>query len=242
MHQSVYPAFLDLAVQAAGRLKLGYSLDPAARNQVGPMTCGHQMDVVERHMADALAKGARVVAGGQRQGQFYEPTVLVNVTPDMLVMREETFGPILPIVPVPDEAEAIRLANDSPFGLSASVWSRDLARARAVAGRLQTGSVIINDTLAHFGVPQLPFGGMKQSGFGRIHGKAGLLQFTQPRAIVAGGPPIPMDIATLLRRPGNYGLGAALLQLLFGVTPAQRLGPVTQRWSGARRGRQPRLG
>ncbi|MEP7359067.1 MAG: aldehyde dehydrogenase family protein, partial [Anaerolineales bacterium] len=224
VHESVYAAFLEQAVQAAGKLKLGYSLDTAATNQVGPLTCGHQMEVVERHMADAVGKGARVVAGGRRSGQFYEPTVLVDVTADMLVMREETFGPILPIVSVASEAEAVRLANDSPFGLSASVWSRDPGHAKAVADQLQTGSVIINDTLAHFGVPQLPFGGVKESGFGRIHGKAGLLQFTQPRAMVAGGAPFALDVATILRRPGNYNLGAAMLQLVFGVTTRQRLG------------------
>jgi acyl-CoA reductase-like NAD-dependent aldehyde dehydrogenase len=228
VHHSVYPAFLEHAVRAAGQLRLGYSLDPAARNQIGPLTCGHQMEVVELQMADALSKGARVAAGGRRTGQFFEPTVLVDVTPDMLVMREETFGPILPIVRVENEEEAIRLANDSPFGLSASVWSRDQERAKAVAARLQTGSVIINDTLAHFGVPQMPFGGVKESGFGRIHGKAGLLQFTQPRAMASGGPPMALDVATVLRRPGNYKLGAALLQMVFGVTPRRRMGPVTE--------------
>jgi acyl-CoA reductase-like NAD-dependent aldehyde dehydrogenase len=237
VHEAVYQEFLEKAVEASRNLKLGYSLDVTARNQVGPLTCGNQMEVVERQMADALSKGARVAAGGGRTGQFYEPTVLVDVTPEMLVMREETFGPILPIIRVASDAEAIRLANDSPFGLSASVWSRDQARARAVAAQLETGSVIINDTLAHFGVPQMPFGGVKESGFGRIHGKAGLLQFTQPHATASGGPPLALDIATVLRRPGNYKLGAALLQVVFGVTPGQRLGPVAEalRSDGVRR-------
>jgi hypothetical protein len=169
-----------------------------------------------------------VLAGGQRHGAFYEPTVLVDVTHDMLVMREETFGPLMPIMRAADEAEAIRLANDSPFGLSASVWTRDLARAGRVAAQLETGSVIINDSIAHFGVPQVPFGGVKQSGFGRTHGKTGVLQFTQPHGYVVGGAPQALDVATILRQPGHYRLGTALLRLAFGVTTRQRLEPVTE--------------
>lgn len=134
----------------------------------------------------------------------------------------------MPIMRVRDEAEAVRLANDSPFGLSASVWSRDLDHAQAVADQLQVGSVIINDTLAHFGVPTLPFGGVKESGFGRAHGREGVLQFTQAYSYATGQPPHPLDIATVLRRPGHYDLAAAVLRLAFGVTPRQRLEPVRE--------------
>jgi len=220
---AVYDEFVAKAVTATQGLKVGYSLDTEARYQMGPITFQHQMEVIEQHMADALAKGARVLAGGKRHDSFYEPTVLVDVTHDMLVMREETFGPLLPIMRADDEADAIRLANDSPFGLSASVWSRDSQRAGRVAEQLQTGSVIFNDTIAHFGVPQMPFGGVKQSGFGRTHGKAGVLQFTQPHAFAVGAPPQPLDVATVLRQPGHYRLGTAILRLAFGVTPRQRL-------------------
>jgi acyl-CoA reductase-like NAD-dependent aldehyde dehydrogenase len=223
-----YDAFVAKAVAATEALKVGYSLDTDARYQMGPITFPHQMEVIEQHMAEAVAKGARVLAGGRRHGAFYEPTVLVDVSHDMLVMQAETFGPILPIMRADDEAGAIRLANDSPFGLSASVWSRDTDRARRVAAQLQTGSVIINDTIAHFGVPQMPFGGVKQSGFGRTHGKAGVLQFTQPHAFAAGAPPRALDVATILRQPGHYRLGTALLRLAFGVTPRQRLEPVAE--------------
>jgi hypothetical protein len=179
-------------------------------------------------MADALAKGARVLAGGHRRGPYFEPTVLVNVNHDMLIMREETFGPIMPIMPVRDEADAVRMANDSPFGLSASVWTNDPARAERVARQLNTGSVIVNDTIAHFGVPQAPFGGMKDSGFGRTHGKAGVLQFTQPYGYAAGGPPQAVDVATILRKPGHYRLASAILRIVFGVTPKQKLEPVAE--------------
>ena len=225
---AVYDEFVGEAVAASEAILVGYSLDTEAAYQMGPITFPHQMDIIEQHMADALAKGARVLIGGKRHGAFYEPTVLVDVTHDMLVMQEETFGPILPIMRVDDEADAVRMANDSPFGLSASVWSGDPARAGRVARQLQTGSVIINDTIAHFGVPQMPFGGVKQSGFGRTHGKAGVLQFTQPYAFADGAPPQALDVATILRRPGHYRLGAALLRVAFGVTPHQRLEPIRE--------------
>ena len=228
VQSGVYDAFVDKAVAATQALQVGYSVSPDARFDVGPVTFPHQMEVIEAHIADARAKGARVLAGGQRRGSFYEPTVLVDVTHDMLVMQEETFGPILPIMRAADEAEAIRLANDSPFGLSASIWSQDMARAGRVAEQLQTGSVIINDSIAHFGVPQVPFGGVKQSGFGRTHGKAGVLQFTQPHGYVVGAAPKGVDVATVLRQPGHYWLGTALLRLFFGVTPRQRLEPAVE--------------
>jgi acyl-CoA reductase-like NAD-dependent aldehyde dehydrogenase len=225
---SVYDQFVEKAVAHARRLQTGYSLDPDARYNLGPVSSPAQMAIVEAHVADAVARGARVLTGGQRMGMFYEPTVLVDVTHHMAVMREETFGPILPIMKARDEADAVRLANDSAFGLSASVWSRDLDHAQAVARHLECGSVIINDTIAHFGVPTLPFGGVKQSGFGRAHGREGVLQFTQARAYATGQPPHPLDIATILRKPGHYDLGAAILRLAFGVTPRQRLEPVRE--------------
>jgi acyl-CoA reductase-like NAD-dependent aldehyde dehydrogenase len=228
VEDAVYDAFVEQAVAATRALKVGYSLSPDAANQVGPVTYARQMDIIERHVADAVAKGARILAGGQRHGAFYEPTVLVNVNHNMLVMQEETFGPIMPIMRAVGEADAIRLANDSPFGLSASVWSRDLDRAARVSRQLQTGSVIVNDTLAHFGVPQVPFGGVKDSGFGRTHGKAGVLQFTQPYGYAVGAPPQPSDVATILRKPGHYRLGTAMLHLVFGVTPRQRLQPLVE--------------
>ena len=233
---TVYDAFVQQAVAATQALKVGYSLSTDSANQVGPVTFPHQMEIIEQHVADALAKGAHILAGGQRHGSFYEPTVLVNVNHDMLVMQEETFGPLMPIMRAAGEADAIRLANDTPFGLSASVWSRDLDRAARVARQLQTGSVIINDTIAHFGVPQVPFGGVKESGFGRTHGKAGVLQFTQPYGYAIGAPPRALDVATVLRRPGHYWLGTAILRLAFGVTPRQRLEPLVEEVNRTRLG------
>lgn len=225
---AVYEAFVEKSVAYARQVTTGYSLDAEAQHNIGPVTSPAQLAIIEAQVADALAKGARRLTGGGGTGQFYEPTVLVDVTHDMAIMREETFGPILPIMRVRDEAEAVRLANDSHFGLSASVWSRDLEHARAIAEQLQVGSVIVNDTIAHFGVPTLPFGGVKESGFGRAHGREGVLQFTQSHSYATGHPPHPLDVATVLRRPGHYDLAAALLRLAFGVTPQQRLEPVRE--------------
>jgi acyl-CoA reductase-like NAD-dependent aldehyde dehydrogenase len=234
--EAVYDDFVQRAVEAAQALQVGHSLHTDAQYEVGPLTSARQAEIVEQHLADAVAQGARVLTGGQRRGQFIEPTVLVDVTHSMLVMRDETFGPLMPIMKVKDEAEAVRLANDCAFGLSASVWSRDLAHAKAVARQLQTGSVIINDTIAHFGVPQVPFGGVKESGYGRSHGREGLRQFTQPYAFATGAPPQPLDVATVLRQPGHYRLAAGLMRLVFGTSPEQKLEPVREvaRYQGQR--------
>jgi acyl-CoA reductase-like NAD-dependent aldehyde dehydrogenase len=148
------------------------------------------VEIVERHVADAQAKGARVLAGGVRRnagpGIFYEPTVLAGVNHSMLIMREETFGPVIPVMAVRDAEEAVRLANDSPYGLSASVWTSDVERGIALAQRIESGNACVNDCLVSAGVPDLPFGGVKQSGVGSRHGGAeGLRQFCVRQAILA---------------------------------------------------------
>ncbi len=155
---------------------------------VGPMIWPRQLEVIERHVADAVAKGATVLCGGRRNtalGElFYEPTVLVDVNHDMLVMREETFGPVLPIVRVADDEEAIRLANDSIYGLSGTVWSKDDARAIAIARRLETGSVCINESSITYGACEAPFGGRKASGVGQVNGETGLRGYCHALPIV----------------------------------------------------------
>ena len=145
---------------------------------LGPMIWQSQIDVIERHMADARDKGARVLTGGRRNAalgdMFYEATVLTDVTHDMLIMKEETFGPILPIVRVGDEEEALRLANDSTYGLSANVWTRDPEKAMALARRIESGSICINDAAVTYGALEAPFGGRKSSGVGQVNGETGL--------------------------------------------------------------------
>jgi succinate-semialdehyde dehydrogenase/glutarate-semialdehyde dehydrogenase len=151
---------------------------------LGPMTWPRQLEIVERHVEDARARGAKILCGGQRQGRFFQPTVLTDVTHEMLIMREETFGPVLPIMRVRDEEEAVRLANDSPYGLSGTVWTRDPARGVALARRLDTGSVCINDSSVTYGALEAPFGGRKHSGVGQVNGEAALRGFCFAQPIV----------------------------------------------------------
>ena len=220
--EPVYGEFVRLAVTQAEQFGMGYTPDTNSPYSIGPVTDPRQVAIIKRHLDDALAKGARLLTGGKTDGMFIKPTVLVDVDHSMLIMREETFGPLMSIMKVMDEAEAIRLANDNTFGLGASVWSRDLARAERVAYQIQAASVIINDSIAQFGVPMLPFGGIKESGAGRTHGQEGLMQFTRPYSYVVGQPPFKWDIATVLREPGHYDLAAAIMRLVFGVTWRQR--------------------
>jgi delta 1-pyrroline-5-carboxylate dehydrogenase len=123
---------------------------------------------------------------------------------------------------VRDEEEAIRLSNDNAYGLGASVWSMDIKHAKRVADRIEAGSIIINDSIAQFGVPMLPFGGTKDSGFGRTHGKEGLMQFTRPYSFAIGGAPIKMDVATILREMGHYNLATAIMGVIYGTTLRQK--------------------
>jgi succinate-semialdehyde dehydrogenase/glutarate-semialdehyde dehydrogenase len=153
-------------VEAVAALKVGDPLDRAT--QVGPLARDDLRDVLDRQVRESVAQGARVLLGGERmpgRGYFYQPTVLTNVTDRMAVFREETFGPVAAVVRAEDAEEALRLANDSPFGLGASVWSRDLSFAQRIARRIEAGQVFINGMVASD--PRLPFGGVKRSGYGR---------------------------------------------------------------------------
>ena len=138
------------------QLRVGNGMDP--QTDVGPMIHERQLRNVEAHVEDARARGARVLAGGSRLPElgpnFYAPTVLADVTHEMHIMREETFGPVLPVMPFDTDDEAIRLANDSDYGLAASVWTRDRARGRSLARRIQAGTVMVNDAMACFGISE----------------------------------------------------------------------------------------
>jgi succinate-semialdehyde dehydrogenase/glutarate-semialdehyde dehydrogenase len=184
VEQTVAEAFTAKVVAETRRLRVG---DPASDEvDVGPMTLERQRRIVEEHVADAVARGARVVAGGTvppGPGYFYPPTVLTGVDHTMRIMREETFGPVLPIMAVPSVDEAIRLANDSDFGLTASGWTRDPDTARRLERELQAGVVTINDCVYSYGEPTAPWGGVKQSGMGRTHGTSGLREMVQVKYV-----------------------------------------------------------
>ncbi len=224
--ESVYDEFLRLVVEEAKGIRMGYTPDIDNPYNMGPLTFERQINIARDHLEDALAKGARLIYGGKFSGMFMEPTILVDVTHEMKVMREETFGPIMPIMKVKDEVEALWLANDSDYGLSASVWSNNMRQAKRVAHRLDVGSVNVNDAISHYPVSLLPFGGVKQSGNARTHGPEEVLQFTQLRSYAIGRPPFSFDLATRMREPNHYHLGAAIMRLGFGVTPRQRLQPL----------------
>jgi acyl-CoA reductase-like NAD-dependent aldehyde dehydrogenase len=160
---------------------------------VGAITFAPQIARAERQVADALARGARVLTGGAPRtdlggGQFFPPTLIADATLEMAVMREETFGPLLPVMRVGSGEEALRIANDSPFGLSGSVWSADVDRARALARRVATGSLCVNDALFNYFCVEAPLGGIKASGFGFRHGAEGLRQFCRIETIVEDHP------------------------------------------------------
>jgi acyl-CoA reductase-like NAD-dependent aldehyde dehydrogenase len=195
---AVADRFIELAAAEIGRLRQGPPARGAAAAgradvDVGAITFAPQVERALRQIADAVARGARVVAGGSPRadlgaGRFFAPTLLADATPEMAVMREETFGPVLPVMRVRDAEEALRIANDSPLGLSGSVWSGDAGRAVALARRLETGSVAINDVLVNYFCVEAPLGGVKGSGIGLRHGPEGLRQFCRIETIVEDHP------------------------------------------------------
>lgn len=199
VERPIYDAFLDRVAREVATLR---TVDgPSGPMDVGPLASTAQWSIVRDHVDDAIASGAEVVVGGPSLAArpFYPPTVLAQVDHSMLCMREETFGPTMPVMAVADEDEAVRRANDSKYGLSASVWSSDVRRARQVAERLDVGAVNINDALVNayaFGVPQ---GGRKQSGIGaRFGGRQGILKYTHTTAITEPRVRFPR------REPGWY--------------------------------------
>ena len=188
VEEPVAEAFTHKLVERVRGLRVGPN-GADAEIDLGPFTSPSQVDIVERHLADAIAKGARVLVGGGRRGDapgtFFEPTVLANVDHSMLIMREESFGPLIPVMVVRDAEEAVRRANESTYGLSASVWTSDVRRGIELAQRLESGNACVNECLVSAGLPALPFGGMKQSGVGTRHGGAeGVRQFCIRQALL----------------------------------------------------------
>jgi succinate-semialdehyde dehydrogenase/glutarate-semialdehyde dehydrogenase len=176
VHRSLYEQFVKSCAEKTKQLRVGNGMD--ADTDVGPMIHERQVWIVESHVEDAKAHGVRVLAGGQRLPElgknFYAPTVLAEVTQSMRIMQEETFGPVLPVMACADDDEAVRLANDSEYGLAASVWTRDRKRGERLAKRIHAGTVMVNDVISCFGISEAPHGGVKSSGVGRTHGRFGL--------------------------------------------------------------------
>jgi len=186
---------------------------------VGAMTFPPQLDIVQEHLDDATARGARVLAGGGVQrapGRFVEPTVLIDVDHSMRCMREETFGPTLPIMRVADADEAVRLANESDYGLQASIMTRDVRRARALADRLEVGCVTINDAQTNYMALGLPMGGWKGSGLGVRHGAEGIRKYTRLKAVTVNSHPMRHDPHMMPFSEPSYRLLLRLVRVLYG--------------------------
>jgi succinate-semialdehyde dehydrogenase/glutarate-semialdehyde dehydrogenase len=185
VHRDVAPQFIQRIVAETRALSQGQGA--LEETDIGSMSSERQLRTVEQHVDEAVARGAHVETGGQRppalSGPFYEPTILTNVDHSMSVMTDETFGPVLPVMTFETEDEAVRLANDSIYGLTASVWTRDAGRGRRLAERIEAGTVMVNEVLYTHGIAQTPWGGMKQSGLGRTHGRPGLLELVCPQHV-----------------------------------------------------------
>lgn len=182
VQRPIYAAFLSKVLTIAGEIESG-----TLAGQVGSMTMESQVRIVEDQIEDAVARGAQVQLGGRRvergEGLFFAPTVITGIQPEMKIWREETFGPILPIVAFDSPDEAIRMANSTRYGLGGSVFSEDMEEARMYASRMETGSVNINDCLVTYAFPSLPFGGAKASGVGYYHGEQGIRNFCRVKSM-----------------------------------------------------------
>jgi len=183
-HKDIYDKLLARTKELTGGLHIG---DPSKDYvDVGAIIFSKQIEIAEQHIEDALRKGAELVIGGGRRpgpGQFFDPTILANCTHEMTVMTEEIFGPIVPFARVESEEEALSLANASHLGLNAYVFTKDRERGRAIAEQIEAGSVVVNDVLVNYGAIDTPFGGTKQSGFGRVHGDDALRDMAEARHV-----------------------------------------------------------
>jgi acyl-CoA reductase-like NAD-dependent aldehyde dehydrogenase len=218
VERGVHDRFVADLTVAADRLRVGQGRDA----DVGAIISPAQRALVAAQLDEALAAGARPTAPVRWDGPFLRPVVLTGVTPQMRVWREESFGPLLAVVPFVDEDEAVRLANDSDYGLNASVWTSDLARGARVARRLVVGSCAVNDVVKNIGNPHTPFGGTKASGFGRTHGPEGLRAFTRPLALMTNDGRARRERNWFPYGPEVYAAVRALLDTVYGDGGALR--------------------
>ena len=214
----VHDEFVDKLTRKVAALRQGASSGPGTVD-VGALTFSPQLDIVSRHVEQARQAGARVLTGGAARhgdGRFYEPTVLVDVDHSMACMREETFGPTVPVMRVRDAEEAVRLANDSAYGLTASVWTRDAARGEALARRVECGVVCVNDSQLNYLALELPMGGWKASGLGSRHGAAGIRKYCRQQSLLVTRLAPSKDLWFYPFRPSTTKLIGRIVKLLYG--------------------------
>jgi succinate-semialdehyde dehydrogenase/glutarate-semialdehyde dehydrogenase len=230
VHRSLYESFAKACAEKTKQLRVGNGMD--SHTDVGPMIQERQVRIVEAHVEDAKARGARILAGGMRLPQlgpnFYAPTVLADVTQDMRIMREETFGPVLPVMACEDDDEAVRLANDSEYGLAASVWTRDGKRGERLARRIHAGTVMVNDVISCFGISEAPHGGVKASGVGRTHGRFGLDEMVRVKYL-------DMDRMPRMKKVWWHGYGESFRRQMEGFLDMQFASGIGTRLRGALR-------
>lgn len=215
---SVHDAFVEKLRERFQQLRLNESTG-LGTSDAGSLTFPPQLEIVKRHVDNALINGATAITGGKQragEGRFFEPTLLVGVRQDMDCMREETFGPTLPVMKVADAEEAIRLANDSNYGLQASVFTRDLAKGEAIARRLKVGTVTVNDALANYFALELPMGGWKDSGLGARHGAEGIRKFAKRQSILVTWFALKNELHGMPFKRGNYEKIIKLVKWLYG--------------------------
>ncbi len=207
VQRSLYEPFLQKCREKIAKLRVGNGIDSEV--EIGPMIHERQLKMVDDQVRDAVERGARLLAGGKRLSElgpnFYAPTLLADVTNEMRLMQEETFGPVLPVAAFDSDDDAVRLANASNFGLAASVWTRDRQRGEAMAARVQAGTVMLNDMISCFGIAEAPHGGFKQSGIGRTHGELGLEEMVRVKYV-------DVDLMPRMKKVWWFGYGAKYQQ------------------------------
>jgi acyl-CoA reductase-like NAD-dependent aldehyde dehydrogenase len=217
VHEAVYDRFVDKVVEEVRGVKVG-----GDDGHLGAMTSPQQVGIVKDHLEDAVKRGARALTGGPNaiSGNFIQPTVLVDVTPEMKVMAEETFGPVIPIVKVGSTEEAVRAANHTRYGLGSSVFAGK--RAKEIADRIRAGMTSVNSVMAFAAITSLPFGGIGESGFGRIHGDEGIKEFVRTKATAEEAFSLPLNLMSFRLPNGTYERIRGLIKTLYGDSPVAK--------------------
>ena len=208
----IYDTFVSMIADRVRSVTTG----TGAEADMGPLALPRQMDIIDEQVRDARSKGAWLITPYAPDDRLLPPLILTDVDHSMLVMNEETFGPVLPIMPFATEEQALRLANDSHYGLNASVWTRDLKKGRRVAKRIRAGNCAVNDVLKNIGNPNLPFGGIKRSGFGKYHGPDGLYAFSNRKSVMVYAGSSRQEINWFPYSGELYGRLSAFLRMLHG--------------------------